>query len=395
MLDSGAADRIVRGFLRLFGQRRAPVALMGSGFFLAIPVFFDTVFYLLVPLARSLYRKTRVHFLLYVLAIGVGGAITHTLVPPTPGPLAMAQQLNIDMGVMIFVGVIVAFPAAIAGLLFAFLADRLMPVPMRPIGNEPEPEPLDDQALPPLWLAVSPVVLPVVLISANTILKQIEVSPQAPLWVQRALETAQQYSPVFGNANFALLLSAVIAMAMLYLQRRPSRSEMAHIVESSLMSGGVIILITAGGGAFGKMLEAAAVGPAIAHVFSRFGASGLMLLVLGFSLAGVLKIAQGSSTVAMITGSAMLSGVAMTGSLGFHPVYLATAIGAGSLLGSWMNDSGFWIFAKMSGLTEVEALKSWTPALVVLALTGLLATLVLATLLPFPPFTTPPAGIVP
>ncbi len=173
MLDSGAADRIVRGFLRLFGQQRAPVALMGSGFFLAIPVFFDTVFYLLVPLARSLYRKTRVHYLLYVLAIGVGGAITHTLVPPTPGPLVMAHQLNIDLGVMMIVGAIVALPAAVAGLLFALLADRLMPIPMRPIGNEPEPEPLSDADLPPLWLAVTPVVLPVVLISANTVLNQI------------------------------------------------------------------------------------------------------------------------------------------------------------------------------------------------------------------------------
>jgi H+/gluconate symporter-like permease len=119
-----------------------------------------------------------------------------------------------------------------------------------------------------------------------------------------------------------------------------------------------------------------------------------MMLVLGFCLSGVLKIAQGSSTVAMITGSAMLAGVASTGTLGFHPVYLATAIGAGSLLGSWMNDSGFWIFAKMSGLTEVEALKSWTPALVVLALTGLVATLLLAWLLPYPPFTAPTPGVV-
>ncbi len=200
---------------------------------------------------------------------------------------------------------------------------------------------------------------------------------------------------MFGNANFALLLSAVIAIVMLLLQRRPSRSEMAHTIESSLMSGGVIILITAGGGAFGKMLQAAAVGPAIEHVFSGFGAAGLMMLVLGFSVAGVLKIAQGSSTVAMITGSAMLAGLVTHGSLGFHPVYLATAIGSGSLLGSWMNDSGFWIFAKMSGLTEVEALKSWTPALVVLAVTGLVATMLLAFLVPYPPFTVPPAGLLP
>ena len=147
MLDSGAADRIVRAFLRLFGEPLAPFALLGSGFVLAVPVFFDTVFYLLVPLARSLYRKTRVHFLLYVLAIGAGGAITHTLVPPTPGPLVMASQLDFDVGVMIIVGLLVAVPAALAGLAFSVVADRLMPIPMRPIGNEPEPKPLDDSEL--------------------------------------------------------------------------------------------------------------------------------------------------------------------------------------------------------------------------------------------------------
>ena len=120
-----------------------------------------------------------------------------------------------------------------------------------------------------------------------------------------------------------------------------------------------------------------------------------MILVLGFSMAAVLKIAQGSSTVAMITGSAMLAGVATSGTLGFHAVYLATAIGSGSLVGSWMNDSGFWIYAKMSGLTETEALKSWTPALVVLAVTGLFVTLLLALVLPYPPLTAPPPGVTP
>jgi hypothetical protein len=112
MLDSGAADRIVRAFVRLFGEKRSPLALMGSGYVLAIPVFFDTVFYLLVPLARSLYRRTQQNYLMYLLAIAAGGAITHTLVPPTPGPLVMAATLNVDVGMMILVGILVALPSA-------------------------------------------------------------------------------------------------------------------------------------------------------------------------------------------------------------------------------------------------------------------------------------------
>ncbi len=389
MLDSGAADRIVRGFLRLFGQKQAPLALAGSGFFLAIPVFFDTVFYLLVPLARSLHRKTRVNYLLYVLAIGVGGAITHTLVPPTPGPLIMAANLHFDIGVMVFVGAAVALPAAVAGLLFSYMANRLMPIPMRSIGTEPEPEPLDDADLPPLWLAVAPVLLPVLLIIGNSAFSLVALDQNSPAWQH----TARGIVAIVGNPNLALLFSAVIAILTLFLQRGLTRAELSHSIETALMSGGVIILITAGGGAFGAMLQAAKVGPAIEHFFSGSHATGLMILVLGFSVASVLKIAQGSSTVAMITGSAMLAGVATSGTLGFHPVYLATAIGSGSLMGSWMNDSGFWIFAKMSGLTEAEALKSWTPALMVLALVGLTTTLLLAAMLPYPPLTVPPTSV--
>jgi len=391
MLDSGAADRIVRGFLRLFGEPMAPTALATSGFFLAIPVFFDTVFYLLVPLARSLHRRTGVHYLLYVLAIGVGGAITHTLVPPTPGPLIMAANLQFDIGVMVLVGAAVALPAAAAGLGFAYLANRLMPIPMRSLGTEPEPKPLEDSQLPPLWLSAAPVVLPVVLIISNSAFNLVTLDPNSPA----LLRSVRGIVAVIGNPNLALLLSAAVAILTLYFQRHLTRAQLSQTIETSLMSGGVIILITSGGGAFGAMLQTAEVGPAIESLFAGTQAAGLMYLVLGFSVAAVLKIAQGSSTVAMITGSAMLAGVATSGSLGFHPVYLATAIGTGSLMGSWMNDSGFWIFAKMSGLTETEALKSWTLALAVLAVVGLVVTLLLAALLPYPPLTAPPAAVTP
>ena len=381
---------------------------MGSGFVLAVPVFFDTVFYLLVPLARSLYRRTHKNYLLYVLAIGCGGAITHTLVPPTPGPLQMATTLGVDVGLMILIGGLVALPAAVAGLIFAHFANRWMPVPMRSIGDQPEPEPLEDSQLPSLWLSLLPVLLPVVLISANTIVETsaktairqqlIESGVERPRDEQltellrspdriadpdaQRLARASRLTNVVGNANFALLLSAGIALVTLVRQRQLSRVQMAAAVETALMSGGVIILITAAGGAFGEMLKAAQVGPAIQHLFTDVGGAGTVLLLLGFGIAAVLKIAQGSSTVAMITGSAMLAGIASAETLGFHPVYLATAIGGGSLVGSWMNDSGFWIFAKMSGLTEVEALKSWTVMLVVLATVSLAVTVLLSSFLP-------------
>ena len=152
------------------------------------------------------------------------------------------------------------------------------------------------------------------------------------------------------------------------------------------MSAGVIILITAGGGAFGKMLLQAEIGEAIKTLFSGNGPdasmSGMGYLLLGFLIAAVLKIAQGSSTVAMIVGSSMMSAILQDENIGFNYVYVATAIGAGSLFGSWMNDSGFWIFAKMGGLTEGEALKSWTVMLIVLSLVSLLVTILLSLVLP-------------
>ncbi|QDV52557.1 GntP family permease [Gimesia fumaroli] len=382
MMDSGAADRIVRTFLNALGEKNASLALMGSGFVLAVPVFFDTVFYLLIPLARSLYRSTKRNYLMYIMAIAAGGAITHTLVPPTPGPLSMADNLGVDLGKMIFVGVLVALPAAFAGILYAMFANRLMNIPMRDIAEHKDPDPLEEHELPSLMVSLSPIVLPVLMITANTLVNSMIASGTGP---QSLLEKISPFTSVIGDANFALLVATAIALVILFRQRNLTLLKLGASVENALMSGGVIILITAGGGAFGKMLTVAQIGPAIQAKFgsAEGDATGLSFLFLGFGIAALLKIAQGSSTVAMITTSAMLATMNVnTEMLGFDPVYLATAIGAGSLIGSWMNDSGFWIFCKMSGLTEEEALKSWTPLLIVLGFTSLGTTVLLSIVWP-------------
>ena len=379
LMDSGAADRIVRSFLKILGEKRASVALMGSGFVLSVPVFFDTVFYLLVPLSRSLWRRTRKNYILYVTAIGAGAAITHTLVPPTPGPLVMADTLGIDIGWMIMIGTLIGLPTAMVGLLVCRVMNRLVDIPMRPYSGEPEPEPLEDDQLPALWVSLLPVILPVILISANTITKMLADRGQSDL-VSRAADV----TAVLGNPNLALLLSAAIAMLTLVLQRGLTLKELAQTTETALMSGGVIILITAAGGAFGAMLRESGVENSIKQMAGSDGQSmGLLVLLLGFGVASVMKVAQGSGTVSMITTSAMMAAMGVSSSmLGCDLVYLACAIGAGSLAGAWMNDSGFWIFARMSGLTEVEALKTWTILLVILGVTALGFTLLAAWLMP-------------
>jgi len=379
MMDSGAADRVVRAFLSLLGEKRSATALMASGYVLAVPVFFDTVFYLLVPLARSMTRRTGKHYLKYTLAIAAGGVITHSLVPPTPGPLFMAENLGFDVGVMIIAGALVALPAAFVGMLLAGWFDRRMNIPLRPIGTgEAEPEPFDDSELPALSISLLPILLPVVLISAGTIVKYVAKDATEG----SSLRQFADIVAVIGNVNLAMLLATAIAMWMLKAKRQLTLARLSKVVEVSLMSGGIVILITAAGGAFGAMLQAADVGSAIRELVPG-DSGGIVLLILGAVIASVMKIAQGSGTVAMITASSMVAAmITSSDSLGYHPAYLATAIGGGSMICSWMNDSGFWIFVKMTGLTEAEGLKSWTPLLAIMGLAAVVVSLVLAVVLP-------------
>lgn len=373
MMNSGAADRVVQAFIRLLGQERGSPALAASGFMLSIPVFFDTVFYLLIPLARSLFTQTGRNYLKYVIAIAAGAAATHALVPPTPGPLIIAENLSVDLGIMILVGITVALPAAILGLIYASWLNRRMTVPMRDVpGVDTEATVLD--TLPGLGFSVLPIVLPILLIAGKTIF--------LPLLDNDSI--LARWIIVLGDPNMALLLAAAVSTAVYIQMRRPSRENLGKLIEQSLMSGGLIILITAAGGTFGAMLKEAQIGPAISDLFAgASGTSGLGMLVLGFGIASLLKFAQGSSTVAMITASAMLAAmIAPEQDLGFNVVYLGTAIGAGSLVGSWMNDSGFWIYSKMSGLTEVETLKSWSVLLVILGISAGLMSVILSLLLP-------------
>jgi GntP family gluconate:H+ symporter len=371
MLESHAADRIVRWFLTLFGVKRGDVALLASGFILSIPVFFDTVFYLLIPLARSMFQRTGKDYPKYVMVIAAGALVTHGLVPPTPGPLINAQNLGVDLGTMIMVGLLVAAPAAFAGILAAGWLNARLDIPMRPLGEMRIEEPPPDDQLPGLAVSLLPIVLPVVLIATNTITEA--VAPDASI---------AEWTAVLGNPNLAMFVAATVALTLYAVRRQPPSEEFTRRVESALMSGGLIILITSAGGAFGAMLQAAEIGPAIQGMFGDSAASGFALLLLGFFIATLLKIAQGSSTVAIITTSAMLGSMISPGLLGFHPVYLATAIGSGSMVGSWMNDSGFWIISKMGVLTEIETFQTWSAVAAVVGVAAMITTIVLATLMP-------------
>ncbi|HAW30452.1 MAG TPA: gluconate transporter, partial [Planctomycetaceae bacterium] len=344
LLESGAAERIVRSAIQFVGEKLAPVAFMASGFLLAIPVFFDTVFYLLIPLGKAMRIRTGKNYLLYVLAIVTGGTMAHSLVPPTPGPLFVAEQLNVDIATMMMGGLIVGSIAALFGLGYATLINKHCELPFRDSADVTQ-EDLQKLAtkkiedLPPLWLSLLPILLPVVLIAGSTLLKFKTISSQLS-------EQSQTLITTLGNKNIALGIATVIALWTLIRQKKSSMGALSESIQTSLYTGGVIILITAAGGAFGSVLQQTGVSFLIESLPQ---VSPLMLVTLAFLITTAIRTAQGSSTVAMITTVGILGGIAESTTLGFHPVYLALAIGCGSKPISWMNDSGFWVIGKMSG----------------------------------------------
>lgn len=374
MLESGSADRLVRTALRLLGEKRAPLAFLGSGFMLAIPVFFDTVFYLMVPLSKALRLRTGRNYLISILAVVAGGTMAHSLVPPTPGPLFVAGEFGVDLGLMIIGGCVVGLVASTAGYLYALWVQSRWELPLR----ESEESMLqleelarrDDEQLPPAWLAVAPILLPVLLIASRTILESGLIAGLVGLPVVDVLLA-------IGDKQIALILAAAIALGTLLKTSTVNRTGAA--VKTGLTTAGVIILIIGAGGAFGSALQQTGIGAAIKTLAAAYQIS---FIPLAFVLTALIRTAQGSATVAMITAAGAFAGVASPDILGFNPVYLALAIGCGSKPIWWMNDSGFWVVSQMSGMTEAEGLRTLTPLTTIMGLVGLLCTMALAALFP-------------
>ncbi len=372
LLRSGAADRIVRGALRLFGEKRAPAAFLASGFTLAIPVFFDTVFYLMVPLAKAMRLRTGKHYLFYITTIIAGGAMAHSLVPPTPGPLFVAVEMGVDIGVMMIGGLVVGMFTITGGYLYAAWASRKWTIPLRDtsdvtISELEELMEKEDRQLPALWLSLMPIILPVILISGNTITKAIQ-----------AEGLILSLFSFMGDPNIALTLGAVVALGTLVWKERDRQNLKGYITES-LKGGGLIILITSMGGALGGILQQTGIGIRVQELASDYH---IAILPLAFFVTVVIRTAQGSATVAMITSVGILGGLATMGELAFHPVYLALIIGCGSKPFPWMNDSGFWVVCTMSGMTEGETLKSHSAVLSIMGFIGLFVVMILAKIFP-------------
>ncbi|MHC4584465.1 MAG: GntP family permease, partial [Planctomycetota bacterium] len=298
LLESGAAERIIRSLVKWLGEKRASHAFLSSGFLLGMPVFFDTVFYLMMPLGKAMGVRTGRNYGLYIMAIVAGATMTHSLVPPTPGPLFVAGALSVNMGLMIIGGIVVGLFTVSAGYLYALWANRKWPIPVRDTADTSAADlksmtEKDQASLPPFWLSMLPIILPVILIAGGTFFKSLsKTQPSittAPFWQSIAVLVDN-----VGNPNVALTISAAIALLTYAWWNRGGKKNITMFLQNALSSGGLIILITSAGGAFGGILQQTGIGYRIQELAASYH---IAVLPLAFLVTAIVRTAQGSATV--------------------------------------------------------------------------------------------------
>ena len=373
---TGGAALMARSVLRWIGKARSLLAMGITGLFVSIPVFCDSGFVVLAPLNRSLARQSGTSLASFTVALSMGLYAGHVFIPPTPGPLAAAGELGADIGLVMLLGFAVSVPVIAATWFFAQVAGRRIVIEgerdPEQTGEAPGSAPpaagtSGDMQLRSAWLAFLPILLPVALIAAQSVASL----PGRPFG-EGALFALLRF---IGNPNSALLLGVVAACAAVW--RSGGRVRMEWISEA-LRTGGLIILITGAGGAFGKVLQATPIGEYLGGLLGSIGLGAFSMLV-PFLLAASLKTALGSSTVAIITSAAivfpLLPALGLASSFG--PVLTTLAIGAGSMTVSHANDSYFWVVSQFSGMTVSQAYKLHTVGSAVAGVTGIVAVLLL------------------
>ncbi|CAL2091760.1 gluconate:H+ symporter [Tenacibaculum sp. 190524A05c] len=357
--QSGGAEALANYLLSKFGDKRASWALMLAGFFIAIPVFFDVAFIILIPLVYSLQRRTKKSLLLYAIPLLAGLAITHSFIPPTPGPVAVADILKADLGWVILFGFIVGVPTAIlSGPIFAnYISKKIYIEAPKMELNEKEAK--DYPAVRLILLIIG---IPIVLIIGNTVLN-------SPLVSNDSISVQfKEWMAMIGNPFVALIIANLIAWYVLGIKRGLSKDELLKIATNSMGPAGLIILLTGAGGVFKQMLINTGTGEMLANYFATMGIS---MLFFGFFIAVLVRILQGSATVAMITAAGVTAPLLInTDITQIDKALLVIAIASGASIMSHVNDSGFWLVGKYLGLNEKQTFKSWTIMTTILALSS-------------------------
>lgn len=345
---SGGAWRLAEGILKVTGKKNVPLTMSIMGYVVSIPVFCDSGFVILSSLNKALAKRAGISLAAGAIALSLGLYTTHTMVPPTPGPIAAAGILQADLGLVILWGMIIAAIACVAGWIFAVTVAAKVDVAPYKEGEEPTNMPSLDQAPSPL-ASLLPIFLPILLI----VLKSISDLPSKPFGAGNATYVLS----FLGQPVVALLIGFGLA---LFLPKKLDKDMLGNSgwLGEAIIASAIIILITGAGGAFGKVLQ----NSGIAKLVGEGLATWHLGIFLPFLIAAGIKTAQGSSTVAIITTAGLMSPLMVV--LGFDApmarALVVIAIGAGSMVVSHANDSFFWVVTQFSNMTPEQGYKLQT-----------------------------------
>ncbi|MFI1617116.1 GntP family permease [Streptomyces lydicus] len=363
---SGGAEVLSARLLRLFGEKRAPLAMGMTGLIFGIPVFFDVGIFVLAPIVYAAAKRSGKSILLYCMPLLAGLSMTHAFLPPHPGPVAAAGLFKVDLGWIILMGLVCGLPAVLAAWVYAaWIGKRLfvaVPHDMVEAADEARAavaaEKPDAHERPvPLGTVLAIIGTPLMLILLATFSS-----------VALAQSTLRSVIEFFGHPFVALTIALLMAYYLLGIRRGWSRKSLETVSTASLKPVGNIILVVGAGGIFGAVLKGSGVATALSDTFHNVG---LPVIVLAYLLSLVLRVAQGSATVAIVTTAGIV--VPLIEGQGMSQAHLALvimAISAGSIFASHVNDGGFWMVSKYFGITERDTLKSWTVLESVLSVAG-------------------------
>ncbi|MCH4825470.1 MAG: GntP family permease [Planococcus sp. (in: firmicutes)] len=362
---SGGAERLAATMIDKFGEDKAQWALGVTGFIVAIPVFFDVGFIILVPIVYGLARKTGKSLLHYGIPLLAGLAVTHSFIPPTPGPIAVAELVGAELGWVILFGVLAGIPAMIlAGPVFGrFIGNKLhIEIP-----DYMELEKKEyDKDLPSFGMITSLILIPLVLILLNTL---------SGVLLEEG-NTVREILTFLGHPFVALTIATLLTFYLLGTKRGYSRQEVQDIATKALEPAGIIILVTGAGGVFKQVLIDSGVGAVLGDMM---GDSALPPIVLAFLIASAVRVAQGSATVAMVTAAGLITPLLeMVGMTGPALGLIVIAIASGATVLSHVNDSGFWLVNRYFGMDVKDTLKSWTVMETIIGLTGFVVVLIIS-----------------
>lgn len=365
MFESGAIERIANETLKKFGDENSPSAIAVSGFLTGIPVFGDVVYIMFAPMLRVLAKKTKISMVTYACAISVATTCTYSLVIPTPAPLVVSESLGVDVGIFFIYALITAFIATIVGgILYGKFIDK-QDKKNGHMYNFDDIEELEvkkdsDRKCPSFMKSISMLLVPITLILLGSFV---------PLILGNENSIVQIFK-FLGDKNVAMLIGVIYAtlVAKPYITK-----SVADIMNEAADQIGLILLITGAGGAFGKVLQATGIADYIAEALSGFN---IPILLLCFLISQIIRCAQGSTTVALMTTASILGGTIVGSSV--SPVLCAIAICAGGIGLSLPNDSGFWAISRFFKISVSDTIRGWTFGGFIAGLTALVVVCILA-----------------